>query len=265
MIPYIGGKNYLASWIISNFPIGYEKMHYCEVFGGGGWVLFKKLPSLIETYNDLNSDLVNLFRMIRDKYPEFSHRASWSLHSREMYEEALKQLSADNFINEVDKAVKYALKRTQSFSGANNKSWGYAINSEKLYSGKWQPFLKRMELINSRLKRVQIECRDFEDVIARYDSESTLFYLDPPYVDVEHYYKTTEVNFGRADHERLAQILKDIKGKFLVSYYEHELIRKLYRKFRIISKEASKHSCGVTRNYNPKTKPKSVELLIMNY
>lgn len=85
MIPYIGGKSYLANWIISQFPKGYEQLSYCEVFGGGGWVLFKKETSNIETYNDLNKNLVNLFRIIRDNYKAFEHRAEWSLHSREMY------------------------------------------------------------------------------------------------------------------------------------------------------------------------------------
>lgn len=265
MIPYMGGKNYLASWIIENFPENYPEMSYCEVFGGGGWVLFKKRPSILETYNDLNSDLVNLFKAIRDNYPEFSHKSEWSLHSKEMFEEALKKLSDNKFYSQVDKAISYAIKRAATFSGADSKSWGYVVNAKRLYSGKWLPFLKRMELINARLKRVQIECRDFEDILKRYDSPNTLFYLDPPYVDVEHYYNTNEVKFTNSDHYRLAAALKKIQGKFVISYYEHPLVRELYGNYNIIQKIASKHSCGVTRNSTSRTKPKSIELLIRNY
>jgi DNA adenine methylase len=105
MLPYIGGKSYLANWIIDSFPEKYKEMSYCEVFGGGGWVLFKKEPSYVETYNDLNKNLVNLFRIIRDNYEEFAHRAEWCLHSREMWEEARKKLADDKFINDVEKAM----------------------------------------------------------------------------------------------------------------------------------------------------------------
>ena len=73
MIPYFGGKSYTARWIISNFPKDYKDLTYCEVFGGGGWVLFKKKPSAVEIYNDLNRELVNLFLVIRDHHKEFAH------------------------------------------------------------------------------------------------------------------------------------------------------------------------------------------------
>lgn len=122
-----------------------------------------------------------------------------------------------------------------------------------------------MEYINARLKRVQIECLDFEKLINKYDGKKTIFYLDPPYVGVEHYYKNNGVNFTYDDHTRLARLLKKIKGKFILSYYEDPLIRELYSKYRIIEKEAVKHSCGVTRFSKGNEKPKSKELLIMNY
>ena len=265
MIPYIGGKSYLANWIISNFPTNYTEMSYCEVFGGGGWVLFKKEPSYLETYNDLNNNLVNLFRVIRDNYEAFEHRAEWSLHSREMYQEAVSKLKDDKFLSDVERAMHYVLYKTQTFSAGNSTSWGYAITSDKIISGKWLPFIKRLQLINARLKRVQIECLDFERVIRKYDGKKTIFYLDPPYVGVEHYYRTNNVNFKFEDHERLAKILARIKGKFLLSYYDGELVRKLYGKYRILEKEAAKHSCGITKFSKIKKKPKSKELIIMNY
>jgi len=265
MIPYIGGKSYLASWIISKFPDNYREMSYCEVFGGGGWVLFKKDLSHIETYNDLNKHLVNLFRVIRDNYEEFAHRAQWSLHSREMYDEARKKLADDKFLNDVEKAMDYAICKQQTFDAHIYNNWGYAVLSKKIYSGRWLPFVKRLEIINVRLKKVQIECLDFERVIDKYDRKETLFYLDPPYVGTEHYYKAQGVDFTADDHKRLASILKKIKGKFVLSYYKNDLIKRLYKGFNISVKRASKHSSGVTRNSKTKVRPKATEWLITNY
>lgn len=263
MIPYIGGKNYLSGWIIDNFPKDYKDKTYVEVFGGGGWVLFKKEPGNLEVYNDLNKHLVNLFKTIRDNYQEFAHRAEWTLHSREMYEESIKLLKDDKFINDIEKAMHYAIKRCQSFSG--NGGWGYQVTADKIVSGKWAPFLKRLEYINARLKKVQIECLDFEKLIHKYDRENTLFYVDPPYVEAEAYYNTNGVHFTIEDHSRLAELLKNVRGKFILSYYKHPLIMELYKGFRIVKKSTVKHSCGITVNHGSKVKPKATELLIMNY
>ena len=111
MIPYIGGKCALANWIISNFPNDYQQKTYCEVFGGGGWVLFKKDESFLEVYNDLNKNLVNLFKIIRDDYQNFEHKCQWSLHSREMYTEARNKLKDDKFLNDIERALHYAITK----------------------------------------------------------------------------------------------------------------------------------------------------------
>ena len=264
MIPYFGGKSYLAPWIIAHFPENYEHLTYCEIFGGGGWVLFKKSPSELEIYNDLNSDLVNLFKVIRDQFEAFHYRAEWTLHSRAMFEEAKEKLAHTELLSEIERALHYAVIRTQSFSGTGS-TWAYIASPPHLYSGKWLPFLKKLELINARLKRVQIECLDFEKVIRKYDSKNTLFYLDPPYMEREYYYRTKEVDFKKEDHVRLSNLLKHIKGKFVLSYYEHPWVRKTYNKFHIIRKVMPKFSARITQKTYLKNKPTGTELLIMNY
>ncbi len=263
MIPYFGGKSYTAPWIISNFPKNYKDLTYCEVFGGGGWILFKKEPSVVEIYNDLNHDLVNLFLVIRNRYKEFSYKAEWSLHSRAMFDLAKEKLSGEKYIPQTERAIHYAIQRVQSFSGTGS-SWAYRINAPR-FSGKWLPFLNRLELINARLKKVQIECLDFEKVIEKYDSKSTLFYLDPPYVGGERYYKTSGVDFKQEDHNRLAHILHKIKGKFILSYYDHELVRKTYRGFNMVMKDVPKYSVGNYKKNIKQQKPIGREMLIMNY
>lgn len=264
MLPYLGGKSYLASWIISHFPEKYQQLSYCEVFGGGGWVLFKKEPSRIEIYNDLNQDLVNLFRIIRDNYTKFAHRANWSMHSRAMFQEATERLQNDRSLSETERAVFFALRQIQSFSGTR-KAWAYRVSPNHSFSGRWFPFLKRIELINARLKKVQIECLDFEEVIKKYDSKDTLFYLDPPYVGTERYYNSKDAEFMKDDHSRLAHTLKRIKGRFVLSYYEHKFVRANYKQFRIISKNMPKYSVNSSQLTGIKTKPIGKELLIKNF
>lgn len=263
MIPYIGGKSRLSNWVISQFPTNYKELRYIEVFGGGGWILFKKEESKLEVYNDLNKNLVNLFKVIRDDFDKFQHKAEWSLHSREMYYEARERIKEDKFFDDIERAMHYSIERVQSFSGKGG--WAYQVSADKMTSGKWLPFLKRLTLINSRLKRVQIECLDFEELIRKYDSKDALFYLDPPYVDAEHYYNVGDVNFGRRDHERLYKVLKKIKGRFVLSYYEHEVVTQLWSKYKIIEKNTLKSSRGFTRATRNKELPKAVELLISNY
>jgi DNA adenine methylase len=95
--------------------------------------------------------------------------------------------------------------------------------------------------------------------IRKYDTPDTLFYCDPPYVSAEKYY---DVPFMMEDHERLAGLLKGIKGKFVLSYYDHPFIREQYSGYRILTKEVSKHSYGMTVNSKAKERPKGQELLI---
>ncbi len=263
MIPYIGGKSQLAKWIIAQFPPEYQSLTYVEVFGGGGWVLFKKEGSNLEVYNDLNSQLVNLFTVIRDQYPDFSHLCQWTLHSREMYLEAHKKVKENKFNSDIEKALQYAIRRVQSFSGSGG--WGYAVQVHKPVSGMWLPFLRRLQLINARLKRTQIECLDFENCIKKYDSPNAFFYLDPPYVNAEKYYNAPGVSFTLEDHKRLAALLNNLQGKFILSYYDDPLIRELYSGHRMLEKSGVKSSRGMTKQSCKKPRPVSKELLILNY
>ncbi|MCZ7601626.1 MAG: DNA adenine methylase [Melioribacteraceae bacterium] len=263
MIPYVGGKSKLAPWIISHFPKQYSNLTYCEVFGGGGWVLFKKDLSYLEVYNDLNTNLVNLFRTIRDNFDIFSHKAQWTLHSREMCKEAVLKLKSNTNMLSIDEALYTAIKYSQSFSGKDG--WTHILSSSNYSSGKWTPFLKRMYLINARLKRVQIECLGYQQFIKKYDSPQTLFYLDPPYVGKEYYYNTPSVQFSSEDHKVLAELLSTIQGKFLLSYYDNTYIKKLYSGYRTSELTVRKTSVRISRNGKLTKRPQARELLILNY
>lgn len=254
----MGGKSAMAQWIIGHFPKNYVDMLYAEIFGGGGWVLFKKDPSVNEVYNDFHRQLVNLFTTIRDDFERFEHKVKWTFHSRAMFDQAKKLLDS-NEINDLDRALFFLIVKVQSFS-SNGDTYGYQRCLKK--RNKWAHMLDRIEKIRDRMMSVNIECCDFEKMIERYDSKDTLFYCDPPYIEKEHYYK---VPFGAKDHERLSSVLKQIDGKFVLSYYPHPFIDKHYKRFRKATKAAVKTSCGITRVSKIKDRPKSEELLIMNY
>lgn len=260
MIPYIGGKSQIASWVIEHFPADYRRSTYVEVFGGAGWVLLKKDPSSNEVYNDLNEDLVNLFLMIRDRFDEFRERAEWTLQGRAIFEVARAKMKSRDFRDDVDRAIWYAITKTQSFAGHGN-TYGYSIKPGSPTRG-WSAFLGRLSLIRDRLLLVNIERLDFERLIKKYDSPTTFFYLDPPYVGAEGYYS---VKFDEADHARLAETLRGIQGRFALSYYPHPLLKPLYKGFKTFTRTAVKSSYGVTRNSASDVRPRATEMLVTNY
>jgi DNA adenine methylase len=234
-------------------------MTYVEPFGGAGWVLFRKKPSKIEVYNDKDELLVNLFIILRDHFHEFRKRAYLTFHSRKIYNTAKEQLREGYYKDNIDKALAFAVSVVQAFAGKGG--WGYTI-SPKNGGVRWLSFLRRLYAIRERLSNVYIECLDFRKVIEKYDSPDTLFYVDPPYVEKEHYYR---VGFTEKDHRELAELLKNVKGKFLLSYYPCELVEELYKDFNWETKEISKSSYGITEYSKKRSRPRGTELLIKNF
>lgn len=240
-IPWIGGKTLLAKKLVSLFP---EKIdRYVEVFGGGGSVLFygdkKRAP--LEIYNDLNGDLVNLFRCAKYHCGELQREISGYFNAREIFEDLKERLHTRGFTDIQRAAMFYVLVKTSY--GADNRSFG--CNKKNLS-------VDYLDKISMRLQNVVIENKDFENLIHVYDRPSTLFYCDPPYYRAEHYYDAT---FSTEDHERLKQCLNGIKGRFILSYNDSEFIRELYRDFKIIA---------VERPHNL-SKGTYKELIIKNY
>jgi DNA adenine methylase len=223
----------------------------------------KKQPSATEIYNDLNSNLVLLFKTIRDNYPLFKHKATWTLHSREQYYDVVKFLQSDESTPDIDKAIAYATKQVQSFAGSGG--WAYEIKPRRVANTSWAAFLRRLDAINCRLSTVMIEHLNYTDIIPKFDRSETLFYIDPPYYNTESYYNNHEVNFTRDDHANLADLLLNIKGRFCLSYFDHPDIRELYSGCRIIEHERPILARGIRHGAPSKTRPRATELLIMNY
>ena len=248
---WIGGKKALRDEIISRFPTDYKR--YIEVFGGGGWVLFHKAPGNdFEVYNDRNPNLANLYRCVRDHPDELISELTYALNSRTDFDYIRKIMKTPTEIPDVKRAAYfYQLIRYSYASGLDS----YASQPHSM----WNNF----PLITNacaRLQKVVIENKDFEKLIDQYDRPESFFYCDPPYFETEDYYE--DVGFTKADHERLADRLSSIEGKYLLSYNDCPEIRELYesRGARIerisrLSNIAQRYEAG--KQYD--------ELIISNY
>jgi len=232
IIKWIGGKDRIAKKIVALFP---KHKTYCEPFFGSGAVFFAKKPSKIEVINDIDGRIVNLFTVIRDKKDEFLEYSKYELYSRENYYKYVETLDKGS---DVERAVKFFWVINQTIKGdLLAKSWLTGPN--KNYAKEVQNKLGKIDLIHKRLKNTIIDNRDFEKIIKLYDSPETLFFLDPPYIKNNLYYKT---GFDLRDHLRLRNCLKEIKGKFIMTIDDTPFIREKYSDFNIINNPIRRQS-----------------------
>jgi DNA adenine methylase len=219
-ISWIGGKNYLKKEIVKRFPTeNYD--YYVEVFGGAGWVLFHKdRHAETEVYNDLNGELVNLFRVAKYHCDELKKELGFLLNSREIFEGFKNQNT--EYMTDIQRAARFFWIIKTSF-GAK----GGVYNCVKKDINKMVDYLSAIQI---RLKDVAVERKDFEKLINDFNRKNTLFYLDPPYYGTERYYS---VSFPKSDHERLFKSLCNTQQKFILSYNDCEQIRDMYRTYNI--------------------------------
>jgi len=279
MLSYIGGKSKIGKWIVPYYPKDMET--YLETFGGMYWCFYnmdlKQYPNLKKVvYNDFNPLNYNLFKCVQN--PNELLRAINSIdcqkqgveNTPEVYREQFNRFQAEIFnegfsvnTGDYEVAAKYVYILTQVFSGSKPETSSF-IDLKGKYKSKYLTFrdkLSKPDWVEHFLKITDIENMDFEDVIKKYDSESTYIYLDPPYWKTENYYSNHD--FDRNDHERLANTLKNVKGKFSLSYYDFPLLSEWFPKdeYRWESKQFAKAAAakkGAKQNMGE-------ELLIMNY
>jgi len=249
-IPYLGGKSRLAKQIISMFP---EHSTYVEVFGGAGNIFFRKEPVDVEVINDINSDLINLYRVVKYHLQEFCRSLEWLLVSRSEFKKFLE--TPPDVLTDIQRAVRYYYLAKTCFGGkVVGQSFGYAPSDAPRFN-----FLRaESDLTDAhmRLSSCYIENLPYTDIIRRYDRPYTLFYLDPPYHGcADDYGKHI---FADSDYQVLADSLATIKGKFCMSLNDVPVIREIYNKFRIVS-------VGVKYSVSLKGNTDAKEVVIMNY
>ena len=244
-----GGKFFLKEKIMSYFP---PHECYIEIFGGAAHVLLAKPKLQIEIYNDLDRSLYCFFKMVREKNEEFFYKIETTPYSREMFNE-LKTIKPET---EVDIAWRfYAINRMSFGAKRTGQTFGYGIVRRPAFYRieKFYPLIKR-------LQDVTIENLDFREIISKYDGEDCFFYNDPPYDGSENMYSNVYM-FSKKDHIDLAELLRGIKGKFLLSQADTDFIRELYKDFYMI--EITRYNAiSLTKDADRST---SKELLIANY
>ena len=258
---WYGGKYSHLDWLLPLLPGCH---HYCEPFSGSAAVLLNRVPAPVETYNDLDGEVVNFFRVLRDHKDELTELIGLTPFSREEFAEACDY---DAALNPVERARRFYVRARQVRTGlaqtASLGRWANCKNTSRAgMSGvvsRWLGGVAMLPEIADRLLRVQIENRPALEVIRLYDSPETLFYCDPPYIhstrgDAKAYgFEMTD-----RDHRDLAKVLNAAEGKVAVSNYDCALMEELFpskRWHKYVSPERTIHS----------TKDKRVEVLWTNF
>jgi len=229
MIPpiiYYGGKGKIMKQLLMLTP--YTKI-YCEVYGGSGGLLFRRRPSQVEVYNDINKDLFYLMKHLqdKDKIEKFQHRLEFTLNSYSEFCLAVDILKS-NDASEEDRAWAFFVGCNQGFNGKhyNHGEWSRTFN--KGHNTNWIRKVNMIDSFHKRLKNVQIDSRDALEVIKYWDSKETTFYLDPPYVADTRRDKIVYKNECTDDHyEKLIELLLEVKGNVVLSGYESIIYNKL--------------------------------------
>lgn len=255
-IKWVGGKRILRKDIIPLIP---KCDCYVEVFGGAGWVLFGKESKdhKVEVYNDINSEVTNFFKVVRNDYDEFEKYFNYMLVSREEFEK-LKFQDVSK-LTDMQKAFRFWYMLKYSYGGRKNTlsdySFGYSTQRKAPLP------IKQKELIDKcyeRLQGVFIENLSYEILIKKYDNANTIFFLDPPYLCKGKFYGENE--FDKEKHIQLKNLLSTIKGKWILTVNDDEFFRELYKEFNIQDTEVN-YSSGNATGGSGKRK----ELIITNY
>ena len=233
---WYGGKYSHLDFILPNLPG--DATHFCDVFGGSAAVLFNREPSPVETYNDIDSELVNFFETLRNQQDDLLRAISLTPFSREELARACEYQSG---LSALERARRFFVRARQTRTGLAQASsegrWAHCVLTSRAGMAgavsRWLGSVEGLAEIAQRLQRVQIENAPALDVIARYDTPETVFYLDPPYV---HAARGDSAAYGfemnDADHAELAAALSSIRGRAVLSGYRTPLYDELYGGWR---------------------------------
>lgn len=261
---WYGGKFSHLDWLLPLLP---KCHHYCEPFAGSGAVLLNRVPSPVETYNDIDGEVVNFFCVLRDQHEELIRAIALTPFSREEYYRAI--YAPQNGIGDVERARRFYVKARQTRTGlaqtASLGRWANCKNTSRAgMSGvvsRWLGGVDALHDIAQRLLRVQIDNRPASDVIRLYDSPQTLFYCDPPYLHATRGdAKAYGFEMDETQHREFAEIVNACSGMVAVSGYAHPLMDALFEPgkwFKTLGHRKTIHSTKGTRqevlwtNYDP--------------
>lgn len=260
---WYGGKYSHLDWLLPLLP---KCKHFCEPFGGSAAVLLNREPALIETYNDIDGEVVNFFRVLREHKSKLIEAIALTPFSKEEFTLACKM---EPNLTQIERARRFYVRARQVRTGLAQRAsagrWANCRNTSRAgMSGavsRWLGGIEALPEIAERLLRVQIENRPAIDIIYAYDSPETLFYCDPPYIHSTRGDSNAYANeMNDEDHRTLAEVLNAAEGRVALSNYDCELMNELYPKpkwFKTIGPLKTIHSTKDVRqevlwtNYNP--------------
>lgn len=245
-VRYMGSKWQLSEWVISKFP---PHDRYVEPFCGSAAVFFRKNRSQVEVLNDLNGDLVNFFKMLRDNSEELINKIELTPFALAEYEEAWTPCD-----DPLENARRFYVRSWQSFSGDTKvrSGWRRVSNQsrDRTAAKDWQRLGGLRDAV-ALLRNAQLDSLDAIDCIRRNDTPDTLFYVDPPYVhstrkSLRHQYQHEMTD---ADHVALAECLHQLKGMVILSGYESPLYAELYADWSVSTISNTTNGNGVATEY----------------
>lgn len=233
---WYGGKFSHLDFILPHIPR--DGLHFCDVFGGSAAVLLNVPPFQVETYNDIDGELTNFFRTLRDQEEVLVKLIGLTPFSRE---ELMRACEPEQGLSDLERARRFFVRARQTRTGLAQTSsagrWAHCVLTSRAGMAgavsRWLGSVEKLPEIAQRLLRVQIENAPAVDVIRRFDTTETVFYLDPPYVhsargDVAAYgYEMTD-----QEHEELAEVLSHVRGRVVLSGYRTELYERLFKGWR---------------------------------
>jgi DNA adenine methylase len=247
----MGGKTKMLNRLLAVIP---QHGCYVELFAGAANLLFVKESAGCEVINDVNGDLVGLFRVVKYHRREFLRELLFVTHSRREFSDFKQQPG----LTDIQKAARFYLILKACFGGKGGtacSSFGYGTTGRARFN---RISLAAVHRCHKRLAGVIVEQLDFADCIKRYDRPYTFFYCDPPYIGTAGY----QADFSLDDHARLAKALSVIKGKFLLSINDCSQANKIYGKFRTRRLTTTYTVC---RDKSEDAQKDRNELLISNY
>lgn len=223
IVPWMGGKRRLAARLIPLFP---PHQCYVEVFAGGAALFFMRpQPAPVEVLNDINGDLVTLYRVVQNHLEEFIRQFKWALSSRQIFE--WQKMTRPETLTDIQRAARFFYLQQHAFGGKvagqtfGTATTGPAINLlriEENLSAAWQ-----------RLAGAYVENLPWLECAERYDRPHTFHYMDPPYWQTAGY----GVDFAFENYERMAEFMRQCKGRVMVSINDHPDIRRVFEGFNI--------------------------------
>ncbi len=233
IIPWLGGKRRLADRLLPLFP---PHDCYVELFCGGGALYFlRHVPAPVEVLNDINGELVNLYRVVQHHLEEFVRQFKWALSSRQVFKWLQETPTAP--LTDIQRAARFFYLQHHAFGGrVEGQSFGTATTGSPVNLLRIEENLSAAHL---RLTGTTVENLPWSECVTRYDRPHTFFYADPPYWETEGY----GVPFPWREYERLAETMRSVKGRMMLSINDHPEIRAEFDGLHVLEVEL-KYSVG---------------------